>query len=938
MNNIIIRGARQHNLKNIDVNIPKNKLVVITGVSGSGKSTLAFDTLYAEGQRRYVESLSAYARQFLELMEKPDVDSIEFLSPAISIEQKSISRNPRSTVGTITEIYDYLRLLFARVGEVFCPECGERIVHYTVQQIVDYILALNSGVKVEILAPIIRGKKGEYRKLLDSLLKKGFVRVYIDSKIYRIEDEIVLDKNIRHNISVVVDRLIVKEGIERRLTDSIETALKLAEGLVEINIDGSIKLFSEKFACTNCNISFGELEPRIFSFNNPYGACPECDGLGERMVFDINAIIPDKSKSIRDGAIKPWEKIKSFNYFNMLLTLSKEHSIDLNKPFMELSEREKNIILYGIEKPLKMYTINNDRKVFYEKSFSGVVGFLQEKLRSETRSDIEFAKNFMSYLPCEKCGGKRLKKESLSVKIGGFNIYELSALNIKEAFTFFSNFECSGYRQEIADKIIKEIKKRLTFLLNVGLDYISLDRKASTLSGGEAQRIRLATMIGTGLTGVLYVLDEPSIGLHQRDNEMLIDTLKKLRDIGNTVVVVEHDEDTIKQADYVLDLGPGAGVHGGYLVYAGEPSGLQHAKDSLTGDYLAGRKSIELPLLRKLPNGKFIHICGAREHNLKNIDVSIPLGSVVCVTGVSGSGKSTLVMDILYNGLKKIIYGSNVRTGEYDTIEGYEYIDKIIDVDQSPIGRTPRSNPATYTGILSDIRELYAATTQSKMRGYKPGRFSFNVKGGRCENCQGEGYIKIEMHFLPDMYVKCDVCGGKRYNRDTLDVKYKDKNIAEVLDMTVNQASEFFENIPKIVSKLKVLKEVGLGYIKLGQSATTLSGGEAQRVKLAKELMKRETGKTLYVFDEPTTGLHFDDINKLIRIFRRIVENDNTVVIIEHNLDVIKCADYIIDLGPEGGERGGEIIFTGTPEECIKHSESYTGLFLRNKIIHERIT
>ena len=938
MNNIIIRGARQHNLKNIDVDIPKNKLVVITGVSGSGKSTLAFDTLYAEGQRRYVESLSAYARQFLELMEKPDVDSIEFLSPAISIEQKSISKNPRSTVGTITEIYDYMRLLYARVGEVFCPECGEKIVYYTVQQIVDYILALNNGSKVEILAPVIRGKKGEYRKLLDSLLKKGFVRVYIDNKLYRIEDEIVLDKNIRHNISVVVDRLVIKEGIERRLTDSIETALKLSEGLVELDIEGKTKLFSEKFACTDCNISFGELEPRIFSFNNPYGACPECDGLGERMVFDINSIIPDGRKSIRDGAIKPWEKIKSFNYFNMLLTLSKEYNIDLNKPFKELSEREKNILLKGIEKPLKLYSINNDRKIFYEKTFDGVIGFLQEKLKSQTRSDVEFAKNFMAFLPCEKCGGKRLKKESLSVKVNGLNIYELSSLNVKRAFNFLNEFQCPGYKQAIADKIIKEIKKRLHFLLNVGLDYISLDRKAFTLSGGEAQRIRLATMIGTGLTGVLYVLDEPSIGLHQRDNEMLIDTLKNLRDIGNTVIVVEHDEDTIKQADYLLDLGPGAGIHGGSLVYAGEPSGLQHAKDSLTGDYLAGRKTIEIPRERKMPNGKFIHLHGVREHNLKNINVDIPLGNMICVTGVSGSGKSTLVMDVLYKGLKKLIYGSSTLVGEHSSIEGYEYIDKVIDVDQSPIGRTPRSNPATYTGILSDIRELFASTTQSKVRGYAPGRFSFNVKGGRCENCQGEGYIKIEMHFLPDMYVKCDVCNGKRYNRDTLDIRYRAKDISEVLDMTVNQASEFFENIPKIVAKLSVLKEVGLGYIKLGQSATTLSGGEAQRIKLAKELMKRETGKTLYIFDEPTTGLHFEDINKLIKIFRRIVENDNTVIIIEHNLDVIKCADYIIDLGPEGGEKGGEIVFTGSPDECIMKAESYTGLFLRNKIVHEKIT
>ena len=924
-NNIIIRGARQHNLKNIDLDIPKNSLVVITGVSGSGKSTLAFDTLYAEGQRRYVESLSSYARQFLELMEKPDVDLIEYLSPAISIEQKSISKNPRSTVGTITEIYDYMRLLFARVGDVFCPSCNKKIQSYTVQKIVDNVLAYGEGARIEILSPVIRGKKGEFKKYFKDMLKNGFVRAYLDGESVRLEDDIEIDKNVKHDVSISIDRIVIKDDIVRRLTDSIEIALRNADGLVEILCNGEKTLYSEKFACIDCGISIAEVEPRIFSFNNPFGACPVCEGIGERSVFDEDAVIPDKSKSIREGAVKVWEQYDNFHFYNILNALSAKYNIDLNSPWQKLSQKHRDIILHGVEEPLELFTFKGDKKVFYEKQFHGVFGELQQMLSSGIISEIETAKKYMTFRPCEECNGTRLKKESLSVKINGLNIAEVSKFNIKQAIDFFSKLEFTGFKKEVADKIIREILRRLNFLNDVGIDYITMDRKASTLSGGEAQRIRLATQIGSGLTGVLYVLDEPSIGLHQRDNDMLIATLKNLRDIGNSVIVVEHDEDTIMQCDQIIDMGVGAGRKGGEVVFQGTPEELMHSEKSLTGGYLSGRLNIEVPKERlKADKSKMISIKGAREHNLKNINVNIPLGLITCVTGVSGSGKSTLILNILYPELMRQLYGSTYKAGEHKAVTGVSYIDKVIDIDQSPIGRTPRSNPVTYTDIFKDIRELFAVTPEAKRRGYNAGRFSFNKKGGRCETCQGEGYIEIEMHFLPDMFVKCDACNGSRYNRDTLDITYKGKNIAECLDMTVNQSVEFFDNIPKLKAKLEVLRDVGLGYIKLGQPATTLSG--------AKELMKRSTGKTLYLFDEPTTGLHFDDINKLIKIFQRLRDNGNSIVIIEHNLDVIKCADYIIDLGPEGGDGGGEVVFQGTPEDCVKCEKSYTGKYLKSKL------
>ena len=933
INHIIVKGARQHNLKNISLEIPKNRLVVITGVSGSGKSTLAFDTLYAEGQRRYIESLSAYARQFLEMMEKPDVDSIEYLSPAISIEQKSISKNPRSTVGTITEIYDYLRLLFARTGDVHCPKCNKKIEKASVQQIVDFIKDFSENSKIELLSPVIRGKKGEHQQIFSQLLKDGYVRVYINNQLYRMEEIPKLDKQVKHSVSVVIDRIKIKEGIDRRLTDSVEIALKLSNGLIEIKTENEIKLMSEHFACHDCNISIAEIEPRTFSFNNPFGACPECDGLGTKLIFDKSAIVPDTSKSIREGAIKPWAKFDNFHHYNMLNALSEQFGIDINKPFKKLSEKDSELIFNGSDKPLKLHTFKGDKKIFYEKKFNGVIGYLKEKRFSNIKSDMDLVKSYMSQMPCDLCRGKRLRKESLSVYIGGKNIAEVSEMNVSEALLFADNLKFEGFKKEVAEKILNEIKRRLKFLKDVGLDYITLERRSSTLSGGESQRIRLATQVGSGLTGVLYVLDEPSIGLHQRDNDRLITTLKNLRDIGNSLIVVEHDEDTILTSDSVIDIGPGAGRKGGKIIFQGTPSGLIKCEKSLTGAYLSGKRKIELPLKRRKGNGKYIEIIGASEHNLKNIDVKFPLGTMIGITGVSGSGKSTLIMEILYKGLYRILGESSDKPGNCKKIKGYTNIDKLIDIDQSPIGRTPRSNPVTYTGIFTDIRELFAMTPESNMRGYKLGRFSFNVKGGRCENCQGEGYIKIEMHFLPDMYVKCDVCQGKRYNRDTLDIHYKGKNIADVLEMTINQAYEFFENIPKIKNKLTTLIDVGLGYIKLGQPATTLSGGEAQRVKLAKELMKRSTGKTLYIFDEPTTGLHFDDVNKLIGIFHRLVNMGNTVIIIEHNLDVIKCTDYIIDLGPEGGDKGGELIFAGTPEKCIKCPDSYTGKYLANKIL-----
>lgn len=931
-NKIVIRGARQHNLKNINLDIPKNQLVVITGVSGSGKSTLAFDTLYAEGQRRYVESLSSYARQFLELMEKPDVDLIEYLSPAISIEQKSISRNPRSTVGTITEIYDYMRLLFARTGDVFCPECGKQIESFTVQNIVDTILSYGVGAKVEVLSPVVRGKKGEFKKYFKDLLKDGFVRAYVDNESVRLEDEISLDKNVKHNVSISIDRIILKDDINRRLTDSIEIALKKADGLVEVIINGEKHLFSENFACIDCGISIAEVEPRIFSFNNPFGACPDCEGIGEKAIFDEDAIIPDKSKSIRDGAVKIWEQYDNFHFYNTLNALSEKFNINLNTAWKDLSSKDKDIILNGSKEPLELFTFKGDKKVFYEKEFDGVYGELDRMLRSGVIAESEKARKYMTYATCKSCNGSRLKQESLSVKLNNLNISQVASMNIAEAKNFFENLNFTGFKKEVAEKVVAEILRRLNFLIDVGIDYITLDRKSSTLSGGEAQRIRLATQIGSGLTGVLYVLDEPSIGLHQRDNDMLISTLKHLRGIGNSVIVVEHDEDTIYASDYVIDMGLGAGRKGGDVVFAGTPQDLVKDKQSLTGRYLSGELSIPVPENRVKSNGEFISIKGAKEHNLKNINVNFPIGLITCVTGVSGSGKSTLILDILYPEIMKQLFGSVVKSGKHSKIEGLHYIDKVIDIDQSPIGRTPRSNPVTYTDVFKDIRDLFTVSPEAKKRGYDAGRFSFNKKGGRCETCQGDGYIKIEMHFLPDMYVKCDACQGSRYNRDTLDITYKGKNIAEVLSMTVNQASEFFDNIPKLKSKLDVLRDVGLGYITLGQPATTLSGGEAQRIKLAKELMKRSTGKTLYLFDEPTTGLHFDDIKKLTSIFMRLRDMGNTVIIIEHNLDVIKCADHIIDLGPSGGTGGGEIIFEGTPEDCVKCKKSFTGKYLKSKL------
>ncbi len=928
---IIIKGARQHNLKNISLEIPKHKLIVITGVSGSGKSTLAFDTLYAEGQRRYVESLSAYARQFLELMEKPDVDSIDYLSPAISIEQKSISKNPRSTVGTITEIYDYLRLLFARVGEVFCPVCGKKVESYTPQQIADIVLSLPENSKIEILSPIVMGKKGEFKQLFQKLLKEGYVRAYVNGEVVRLEDDINLNKNVKHNISVVIDRLKVKNEIKRRLTDSIETALKLSDGLVELITEEGKSLYSEKFACVDCNVSIPEIEPRTFSFNNPFGACPDCEGLGVKMVFDEELIVPDPTKSIKEGAIAPWGKLENFHQMNMIIALSEQYGIDINTSFSKLNEKSKTILFYGSDKPLKLYTFKGDQKIVYEKEFKGVIGELKELLHSDRYQDIEKARLYMSSMPCESCKGTRLRPHSLSVKIAGLNISEISSMTIEQLIPFFEKLEFKGFKKEVAQKIIKEIMHRLIFLKNVGIDYVTLSRSAMTLSGGESQRIRLATQVGSGLTGVLYVLDEPSIGLHQRDNDMLINTLKNLRDIGNTVIVVEHDEDTIKNADHIIDMGLGAGIHGGEIIFQGSYEELLKSERSLTASYLNGKKKIPIPK-RKKPDGRFITVVGAKQNNLKNITARFPVGLITAVTGVSGSGKSTLVMDILYPAIKRKLFGSTEKPGIHDHVSGIEYIDKIIDIDQSPIGRTPRSNPATYTGVFTDIREVMALTPEAKLRGYKQGRFSFNLKGGRCEKCQGEGYIKIEMHFLPDMYVKCDVCHGSRYNRDTLDIRYKGKNIAEILELTVDEAYDFFENIPKLNQKLSVLKEVGLGYIHLGQPATTLSGGEAQRIKLAKELMKKSTGKTLYIFDEPTTGLHFDDVKKLVKIFKALSEAGNSVIIIEHNLDVIKIADYIIDLGPEGGDRGGEIVFEGTPEECCNCERSYTGKYLKEKL------
>lgn len=932
---IIVKGAKVHNLKNVSLEIPRDKLIVFTGLSGSGKSSLAFDTIYAEGQRRYVESLSSYARQFLGQMDKPDVESIEGLSPAISIDQKTTSRNPRSTVGTVTEIYDYLRLLYARVGVPHCPKCGKEITQQSVDQIVDQIMELPERSKIMILAPIIRGRKGTHEKVLENIKKQGFVRARIDGEIYDLtEDEIKLEKNIKHNIEAVVDRIIVKDGIEGRLTDSIETSLKMAEGLVLVNIIGEEdRLYSEHFACADCGISIDELAPRMFSFNSPFGKCERCDGLGTLMEIDEDLVVPNNDLSIRGGAISTWGdsrmKEESWTYC-VLKALMEKYNFDLDTPYKDLPKKVQEVLMYGEPEKLKVTYTKENVTAVYNHSFEGEINNLRRRYM-ETNSDTMKAEieKYMSDNPCPKCKGARLKPEALAVTVGGKNIFEFTSMAIREELDFINSINFSEKDKIISSQIIKEIQSRLSFLINVGLDYLDLARKAGTLSGGEAQRIRLATQIGSQLMGVLYILDEPSIGLHQRDNDRLISTLKQLRDVGNTLIVVEHDEDTMREADYIVDIGPGAGEHGGEIVASGTLDEIMSNENSLTGKYLTGAKKVELPEERRKGNGNFITVKGAKENNLKNVTAKFPLGTLTMVTGVSGSGKSTLVNEILYKGLNKIVNKAKDLPGKFKEITGYENIDKIIDIDQSPIGRTPRSNPATYTGTFDIIRELFSQTQEAKMRGYKPGRFSFNVKGGRCEACSGDGIIKIEMQFLSDVYVPCEVCKGKRYNRETLEVKYKGKNIADVLNMTVEEALEFFENIPRIKNKLQTLMDVGLGYIRLGQPSTQLSGGEAQRIKLAYELSKRSTGKTLYILDEPTTGLHIHDVNRLVKILQRLVDGGNTVIVIEHNLDMIKCADYIVDLGPEGGDKGGTIIATGTPEKIAEAKESYTGKYLK---------
>ena len=937
MNNTIkIKGAKEHNLKNIDLEIPRDKLVVITGLSGSGKSSLAFDTLYAEGQRRYVESLSSYARQFLGLMEKPDVELIEGLSPAISIDQKTTSKNPRSTVGTVTEIYDYIRLLYARIGIPYCPKCGKKIEKQSIDQIIDTIMQQEAGTKIQVLSPVIRGRKGEFTKLLEGFQKEGFVRAMVDGEVVELTDDLQIDRKKKHNIDIIVDRLVIKEDIRSRLTESVEIALKHAENIVKIDIVGKgQKLFSQNYACPDCGISFPELSPRMFSFNNPFGACPSCTGIGYLMKMDEDLIIPDKNKTLYDG-------VKAFGASTMkkgdtmakmyFESIAKHYNVDISKPIKDLPREFLNKILYGTGEEKIDFQYESPSGVRkYTAAFEGVIPTLTRR-HNETKSQgmRDFYEMYMSNSDCDECHGARLKKEVLAVRVGGKNITELTAMPINKMKDFLNKLDLNKKEAMIADQILKETDKRLQFLIDVGLEYLTLSRSSGTLSGGEAQRIRLATQIGSGLTGVLYILDEPSIGLHQRDNSKLIATLKKLRDLGNTLIVVEHDEDTMYAADQVIDIGPGAGVHGGKVMAQGTAEEIKLISDSITGQYLSGRKQIPVPKKRRKPvKGKAIEVIGASEHNLKNVNVKFPLGVFTCVTGVSGSGKSTLVNEVLYKTIAKELNGSNEKPGKCKQIKGLENIDKIINIDQSPIGRTPRSNPATYTGVFDIIRDIFAGTNEAKMRGYQKGRFSFNVPGGRCESCNGDGLLKIEMHFLPDIYVPCEVCKGKRYNHETLEVKYKGKTIADVLNMTVEEALEFFKNIPKIKQKIQTLYDVGLGYIKLGQPSTTLSGGEAQRVKLATELSKRATGKTLYILDEPTTGLHIADVHKLVDILQRLVDTGNSIIVIEHNLDLIKTCDHIIDLGPEGGEGGGQVIAIGTPEQVVRNEQSYTGEFLK---------
>ncbi len=937
---ISICGAREHNLKNISLTLPRNKLIVFTGLSGSGKSSLAFDTIYAEGQRRYVESLSAYARQFLGQMDKPDVDQIDGLSPAISIDQKTTSRNPRSTVGTVTEIYDYLRLLFARIGRPYCPHCQKPISQQTVQQMVDQVMTLPEETRIQVLAPLVRGRKGEYTRLLEEMRRKGFVRVRVDGEIRELEEEISLDKQKKHSIEVVVDRLVIREGIETRLADSLETALKLSEGLALVQEpQAGEHLFSERFSCADCGFSFEEISPRIFSFNSPFGACPDCSGLGFRAEFSPELVVPFPELSIREGAVHPWSGQQNY-YPQYLEAAARQWKIDPDLPFSQLSAQQQKKLFFGSPEPVAFRYVNAFGRVRnYRKSFPGIINLLQRHYSSTQSEDVRLSlARYMENKICPGCRGLRLKESSLSILVDGSNIAQTSALTVAQAAAFFDSLQLTSREQQIARQILKEIGARLQFLNNVGLQYLNLARPATTLSGGEAQRIRLATQIGSGLTGVIYILDEPSIGLHLRDNGRLLQTLKSLRDLDNTVIVVEHDEGTIRSADHIVDIGPGAGAHGGSIVAQGSVDDIEAAPRSITGDYLAGRRAIAVPAQRRLPTERWLWVRGAKEHNLKNIDAGIPLGLFVCVSGVSGSGKSTLVNEILARALARRLHRARDLPGEHRSIEGIENLDKVIEIDQSPIGRTPRSNPATYTGLFDGIRELFSQTTEARKRGYRPGRFSFNVKGGRCEACRGDGILRIEMHFLPDVYVPCEVCRSKRYNRETLEVHYKGNNIADVLEMTVEEALDFFEAIPKLQRKLQLLNDVGLGYMRLGQPATTLSGGEAQRVKLATELSRRSTGRTLYILDEPTTGLHLDDISKLLLILERLAEAGNTVVVIEHNMDVLKRADYIIDLGPEGGDAGGRVVVQGTPEEIACCPESHTGYWLKQTLDPGRVS